>query len=86
MKKKIIYIFLTVLWMVFIFWLSNKPADESSKQSMFITEKIIRFFMDNPPRLLLDAAESIVRKLAHFTEYFILAFLVYKSIKQFKKS
>ncbi len=77
MKKRLVFIALTVLWMGLIFFMSAQVASDSSNQSMFITERIIRLFISNPSSELLFFAEVLVRKAAHFTEYFILAFFVY---------
>ena len=77
MKKKLIYLSLTLLWMIFIFCMSAQVASDSSEQSMFISE---------PSPELLIFAEVIVRKAAHFTEYFILAGLVFATLKEFKKT
>lgn len=86
MKKKLIFLSLTLLWMIFIFCMSAQVASDSSEQSMFITERIIRFFISEPSPELLIFAEVIVRKAAHFTEYFILAGLVFATLKEFKKT
>lgn len=83
MKKRIVFLSLTILWMVLIFWFSSKTATDSTTQSMFITEKIIRFFIDNPSYKLLDFAENFVRKGAHFAEYFVLGGLVFFTLKSF---
>ena len=83
MKKRIIFLTLTIGWMVLIFWFSSRTASDSSTQSMFITEKIIRLFIDNPSYKLLDFAETFVRKAAHFTEYFVLGGLVFGTVKSF---
>ena len=85
MKKKIIFLTLSVLWMVLIFCFSAKTATDSTAQSMFITEKIIRLFIDNPSVELLDFAETFVRKGAHFAEYFVLGGLVFGAVKSFNE-
>ena len=84
MKKRIIFLSLTIGWMILIFWFSSKTATDSTTQSMFITERIIRFFIENPSYKLLDFAESFVRKAAHFTEYFILGAFVFGTVKSFE--
>ncbi len=83
MKKRIVFLTLTLLWMVLIYYFSAKTATDSTSQSMFITEKIIRFFIDNPSYELLDFAETFVRKGAHFAEYFVLGGLVFGTVKSF---
>lgn len=83
MKKKIILLSLSILWMALIFCFSAKTATDSTAQSMFITERIIRFFIDNPSEGLLGFAETFVRKCAHFAEYFVLGGLVFGTVKSF---
>lgn len=85
MYRKIVYSSLTVLWMGIIFWFSSQTSDNSSSQSIFITERIIRLFIDSPSPALLSFSESLIRKLAHFTEYFILGFFVFNTVKAFQK-
>ncbi len=86
MGKKIIYLSLSLAWMCLVFWFSSQTADNSSNQSIFITERIIRLFIDNPSPSLLSFAETLVRKLAHFAEYFILAFFVFNTINSWSNS
>ena len=80
MKRKIIFSSLAIMWMILIFWFSSKTASDSTEQSIFITEKFFSLFIKNPSREFLAMAESIIRKIAHFTEYFILAGFVFGAI------
>jgi len=80
MRRKIIFSVLAVLWMCLIFWFSSKTAVDSTEQSIFITERFFRLFMDNPSKEFLGMAENIIRKIAHFTEYFILAGFVFGAV------
>ena len=58
--------------MLFIFLMSQTNGNDSSSQSNFIVEIIIKIInIDH------DTLSLIVRKCAHFTEYTILAFLIY---------
>ena len=59
----------TALWLWFIFGRSAKPASVSHDESVAVQELLRRLF----PSISLLA----VRKLAHFTEYFILGGLLY---------
>lgn len=81
--KKIIFLILTVFWMFVIFSFSSKNASDSTVESMFITTRIIKFFVNNPPQSLLDITETIVRKTAHFTEFAILGVLSYNTLRSF---
>lgn len=81
--RKYIFLILTVLWMILIFWFSSQTASDSTVQSFSLTEWFFCLFTDNPPPELLDVAEDVIRKIAHFTEYFILGGLVFGTIKSF---
>ena len=83
MKKRIIFLTLTIAWMSLIFWLSSKTASDSTVQSFSLTEWFFKLFVNNPSEEFLGFAENIVRKLAHFTEYFILGGLVFGTVKAF---
>lgn len=79
--KKTINIILTITWMAFIFIMSSFNSTESSNQSNFIVNFIVDIFNINNIELL----SLIIRKLAHFTEYFILGILVYNMIHSYNK-
>ena len=83
MKKRIIFLSLTILWMLLIFWFSSKTASDSTVQSTSVTEWFFKLFIDNPSQQFLDIGENVIRKLAHFTEYFILGGLVFGTVKSF---
>ena len=74
--KKRINILLVITWMILIFIMSSFNSTESSNQSNFIVNIIANIFNINNISIL----SLIVRKLAHFTEYFILGLLVYNLI------
>ena len=76
MLRKIFSLAMTLLWMCLIFSFSAKSAVQSGADSMFITDYIIGFFVDNPSQYLLDIIETVIRKLAHFAEYAVLGLLV----------
>ncbi len=88
MKIKLL---LVILWMIVIFMFSNQPADESSNPSNgFINNTIIRIyevFNDNltegEKEYILEKYSMPIRKLAHFTVYFILGILVYICLKDY---
>ncbi len=71
MKKKL-SIILVLIWMIIIFIMSSFNATDSANQSNFIVNIIANIFNINNISLL----SLIIRKLAHFTEYLILGFLV----------
>lgn len=78
-----IYITLTIVWTIIIFSFSLQPADTSSQVSSGFGRWLIEVFAPN----FIDEFESmseeqlayihfLLRKCAHFTEYFILGALV----------
>ena len=67
--KRLLALMATGLWLWFIFARSAQTAEESGKESGAILELF---------RVLIPSATDIfVRKLAHFTEYFVLGGLAY---------
>ena len=71
MKNKL-STFLVLIWMTIIFIMSSFDSVESSNQSNFIVDIIANIFKIENIELL----SFIIRKLAHYTEYIILGFLV----------
>ena len=74
MKNKTnIFSILIILWLCLIFGHSFMPASVSSSESGFVTDIILKIIPS------LENAENVghlVRKAAHFTEFFILAALL----------
>lgn len=79
--KKIVSILLVILWMAFIFIMSSFNSMDSSSQSNIIVNFIVELFNISN----IDVVSLIVRKLAHFTEYFILGVLVANMLRYFDK-
>ncbi|MDX2283104.1 MAG: VanZ family protein [Bacteroidia bacterium] len=61
-------------WMLVIFLLSHQPGDESKKTSEWVL-RLFSWFGIGEPVLLRYHIPFLIRKLAHFTEYFILFLL-----------
>ena len=80
MKKKS-SIVLVILWMVFIFVMSSFTAGESAKQSGRIVRFIATILNTNNLRLI----SHIIRKTAHFIEYFILGLFVSNMFNKYNK-
>lgn len=78
-SKGIIRWSLAIGWMLFIFYMSHQPGDISSSQSKIILD-IFNFFGVRLDEYWSSVATFVVRKLAHFTEYYILFILVYNAI------
>jgi len=73
---------LTVVWCVFIFVQSQQNAAESSSKSAFIMKIINSLISRITNNDEFALSEYFIRKTAHFTEYFILGFLLYGSLKK----
>lgn len=82
MKKKfIIYLCLTIIWIMFIFSFSMQSGEESSQTSGGIVSMIMDMLFPQG-FAYAEQLEFFIRKLAHFTEYFILGVLVLLTLKQ----
>ena len=75
---------LSVVWMSVIFGFSSSDAEESTEQSNFVTEFLIKIFEDdydtlnqNEKQLLIEKYDGVVRKLAHFGIFGVLGVLLY---------
>lgn len=80
-KKYVINLLLIVIWMIFIFLMSNQPAETSDSQSLGIISILSKLGIDMSG-IFGDIANFIVRKCAHFLEYMILGFLIINLIKE----
>lgn len=77
-KTKLKKIIILIIWMIIIFMFSNQP--NSGEETHSIIEKILPILNKNT----IDVINLIIRKLAHITEYFILAYLSYSLLKEYK--
>ena len=79
MKKKYIWLTLCILFTIFIFCRSLKPAPESAQESFGISQwitSIVQRFVNMPYDELLNLCTYIVRKCAHVAEFALHACLV----------
>lgn len=83
-NKKIISWVLVIFWMVIIFYFSHQPAVKSNALSTGISRKITEVVkkVTNDPIINKVNFNHIIRKMAHFTVYFILGILVVNAIGQ----
>lgn len=81
MKSRIKKWVLVVIWMVIIFMFSSQNSDQSSKNNEFIVY-ILNLLGLDVNSIFNGNADFIIRKLAHFTEYFILYFLLFNALKE----
>lgn len=88
-----IKLFLIILWMIVIFMFSNQPANESGELSnSFINKTIVKIYeifngnISNEKKLeIINEYSYPIRKIAHFTIYFILGILCFIFFKDFSK-
>lgn len=86
--RKIISTILLILWMVIIFIFSNQNAITSEKVSDKVTSKTLttvsevtgKNLSDTRRKELVENSRFMVRKMAHFTLYFILGIIVYTTL------
>ncbi len=79
--KKNINIILLIIWMIIIFIMSSFNGESSGNQSNFIVNIISQIFNISN----INYLSFIIRKLAHFTEYFILGILVINNFNKIDK-
>lgn len=68
-----------LLWAAIIFLLSTDSF--SSAHTAFIIEPLLRWLFPSISQNALNLAHHLVRKSAHFTEYFIFFLLLYHGIR-----
>jgi len=68
-----------LVWIVTMFFFSTDLF--SSSQTSRIILPVLTFFFPGLSPHQLDLWHGVIRKLAHITEYFILALFTYRSIK-----
>lgn len=81
-KRVIIDWGLLIAWMLLIFLMSNQQGEVSSKQSDLVI-KVFSLIGIDLNSYLGAVATFIVRKAAHFTEYFILYCFSIRVLKQY---
>lgn len=80
--KKVVYWIILIAWMIFIFYMSNQPADVSNGQSDFVLN-LVETLGINISNNYVDIAITIIRKGAHFTEYLILSLLYFNVLRMY---
>lgn len=86
--KRLLYFIPVLLWMAVIFWFSSNNGDRSSLQSGRVSymvatmvDKTFGLDMSDMERMSFSLGISfMVRKTAHFTEYFVLGLLLYMAV------
>ncbi|HAX72150.1 MAG TPA: teicoplanin resistance protein VanZ [Firmicutes bacterium] len=82
MNKKIKWL-LVLIWMMVIFCFSQQSGQESSETSGLV-ESILNYFTFIPSSIFGIELQVLIRKAAHFTEYFILYVLCFNLVKEYK--
>jgi VanZ family protein len=81
MKRKSTRWILVIAWMAVIFVFSSQTGDVSDEKSKFVIY-IFNLLGLNLNSIFGTLADFIVRKCAHFTEYFILYMLIYNALRE----
>lgn len=85
MKKKQIEWILVIGWMLLIFIFSSQAGEVSSENNKFVIY-IFNLFGLDLNSIFGTLSDFIVRKAAHFTEYFILYVLLYRAVNTKKNA
>ena len=78
-RRKILRFTSLIIWMAFIFYMSNQNGEVSTGQSNFFVD-ILRSAGIDISDSLKEVITLIIRKGAHFSEYLILYILFYRTI------
>jgi len=83
-KKKSIWLVLTLIWTVVIILFTLQPGNTSSNLSGSILTRILSWFapdiLNHPTQL--NIWHNVLRKSAHFMEYFILGTITIHAVKE----
>lgn len=82
--KKIIKTILLVIWLCLIYYFSNQNGTTSGGLSTRILVYIGNFFKVSDLESFVSNFSFLIRKTAHFSEYFILFILSYECFKEYK--
>lgn len=82
--KKSLSILLVLLWLFVVYGMSSFDADISQSQSNIVVNLINELFNISDIDTI-NTISFIVRKIAHFCEYFILGILMYNMFHNFNK-
>lgn len=86
MKKRTVFAVLAVLMTAFIFYNSAQPAVESAKTSGFITSRFMEILARFGVQINFDLLDTIIRKIAHITEFFVQSVFIANSFSgKYKK-
>jgi len=78
-KSFLVYWLPPILWMAFLFPMTNDSLTAESTSS--ILEPIIRWFFPHANPATVEIIHIVIRKTGHFIEYFVLAFLLFRAFR-----
>jgi VanZ family protein len=81
MKRKYFRWFLVIAWMTVIFMFSSQSGESSNENNRFVVY-IFNLLGLDLDKVLGGLSNFIIRKAAHFTEYFILYLLLYRALME----
>ncbi|EYE87185.1 phosphotransbutyrylase [Fervidicella metallireducens AeB] len=70
-----------IIWMAIIFFFSCQNGEASSNNNKFI-EQILLYFRIDLNSIFNGNGSYLIRKVAHFTEYFILYYFVFNALNK----
>ena len=86
-KKRIIYGIFVIAWMILIFSFSSQNGEESQKTSGYFTDKVVQIISKVKSDIDIGNTEEIVsfiiRKMAHFSIYFVGGILIFNFVGTF---
>ena len=81
-KKAVIFSLLTILWTAVIFSFSLQPAEASASLSGGLLQRLLDwFYWCTGLQIPTSFAHFMIRKIAHFSEFFLLGILGYQACK-----
>lgn len=86
-KKKIIYGILVIIWMTLVFAFSTQNGEESKRTSGYFTDKVVQIIASVKADINIEDTEEIIsfiiRKMAHFSIYFVGGILIFNFVNTF---
>ena len=83
MKNFIFYWLPVILWMGFLFPLTNSSLSMDTTSKIIVP--VIKFFIPNADEQTVHLLHVLIRKFIHFWEYALLAFLLYRGFNAINK-
>lgn len=86
-KKRIIYGILVIIWMTLVFAFSSQNGEESKRTSGYFTDKVVQIIASVKADINIEDTEEIIsfiiRKMAHFSIYFVGGILIFNFVNTF---